>query len=211
MKVVRGVSLFVIAVGLFIIGCFAGAEGHRFFYPGEYAGQDGGDAAAAAPEPEKIAVSKRDENVIGADTSFVVIKVDVDDQTETEEVVPVPPYLMGMDREEFEKQMDDFDRSPSLKEKQAGFQGSEIRSFSGSRVELCKYYQEKKEGQADCFYLAVSDNRVVVFGGDGRSVYMETDIRAEDLPPDLLRELLTQRRIVNTEEDLYNFLESYSS
>lgn len=210
MKVVRGISLFIIAVGLFVIGCFAGVEGHRFFYPGAYA-EKGGEEDIVLPAPEKIQVSKQDENVISADTSFVVIEVDLDDKTETEEEVPVPPYLMGMDRAEFEKQLSDFDRSPSLQEKQKGFQGSEIRSFSGGRVELCKFYQEKKESPADCFYLAIQDNRVVVYRGDGSDIYMETDIQAEDLPPDILKELLMQGRVVNTEEDLYNFLESYSS
>lgn len=39
---------------------------------------------------------------------------------------------------------------------------------------------------------------------------METDIRAEDLPAEVLQDLL-QQRVVNTDEDLYDFLESYSS
>ena len=40
---------------------------------------------------------------------------------------------------------------------------------------------------------------------------METNILAQDLPSDVLQELLIQRRIINAEEDLYDFLESYSS
>lgn len=213
MRVVRGISLLVIMVGLFVIGCFAGAWGQRFFYPGNGAGDGGMDGVLAAPvpAPEKIQVAKQDENVINADTSFVVIEVDMDEQTETPSEIPVPAYFMGMDREDFEKQLDNFDRAPSLKEKQKGFQGSEIRSFSGSKVELYKYYQEKKEERAGRYSLAVSDNRVVVYRGDGETVYMETDIQAEDLPPDVLRELLTKGRAVETEEELYDFLESYSS
>ena len=34
MKLVKGISLFIIALGLFTIGCFLGFEGHDFFYPG---------------------------------------------------------------------------------------------------------------------------------------------------------------------------------
>ena len=34
MKVVKGISLSVIALGLFTIGCFFGFAGHDFFYPG---------------------------------------------------------------------------------------------------------------------------------------------------------------------------------
>lgn len=207
MKVVRGISLFIIALGLFVIGCLLGFEGHEFFYPGESAGKS---RAAVLPE-EKIQVSEQDENIISADTSFVVIEVNMDDQTESAEEVPVPAYYMGMDRETFEKQIETFDRSPSLAELQKGFQGSEIRSFSGSRVELCKFYQEKNEETTEFFYLAIQDNKVVVYREDGETVYMETDIPAQDLPSDLLQELLMQRRVINTEEDLYDFLESYSS
>ena len=51
---------------------------------------------------------------------------------------------------------------------------------------------------------------MVVYRADGMTVYMETDIPAQDLPADVLQELI-QKRVVNTEEDLYDFLESYSS
>lgn len=210
MKVVRGISLFVIALGLFVIGCFLGFEGHAFFYPGEKEQKEKAAAEPAAGE-EKIPVSVEDENIISADTSFVVIEVNLEDQSESSQEIPVPTYYMGMNREKFEKQIENFDRSPSLQELQKGFQGSEIRSFSGSRVELCKFYQEKKEEEAEFYYLAILDNKVVVYREDGQTVYMETDIPAQDLPDDVLQELLTQKRVVNTEEDLYDFLESYSS
>lgn len=210
MKVVRGISLFIIALGLFVIGCFLGFEGHGFFYPGEHAEKSKVNAATTVPE-KKIQVSERDENVISADTSFVVIKVNVDDKSESTEEIPVPTYYMGMDRAAFEKQIENFDRSPSLQELQKGFQGSEIRSFSGSKVELCKFYQEKKEENTEFYYLAICDSKVIVYRSDGQTVYMETDISAGDLPADVLQELLTQKRVVNTEEDLYDFLESYSS
>lgn len=210
MKVVRGISLFIIMLGLFVIGCFLGFEGHDFFYPGERAEIDKADVVQAAP-PKKIQVSEQDKNIISADTSFVVIKVNMDDQSESAEEIPVPTYYMGMDREKFEKQIENFDRSPSLQELQKGFQGSEIRSFSGSRVELCKFYQEKKEENTEFYYLAIRDSKVIVYRSDGQTVYMETDISADDLPAEILQELLTQKRVVNAEEDLYDFLESYSS
>lgn len=210
MKVVKGISLFVTALGLFTMGCFLGFEGHDFFYPGANVEKSKASAAQALPD-EKIQVSAQDENVISADTSFVVIEVNVDDQSELAEEIPVPTYYMGMDREAFEKQIQNFDRSPSLLELQKGFQGSEIRSFSSSRVELCKFYQGKKETGEEFYYLAILDNKVVVYRADGQTVYMETDIPAEDLPSDVLQELLIQKRVVNTEEDLFDFLESYSS
>ncbi len=210
MKVVRSISLFVIAVGLFAIGCFLGFEGHNFFYPGGGAEKSMVNEVSAAEE-KVVPVSEQDKNIISADTSFVIIKVNMDDQSETAEEIPVPTYYMGMDRESFEKQVELFDKSPSLQEMQKGFRSSEIRSFSGVKVELCKYYQENKQENGEFYYLSISDNRVVVYREDGQTVYMETDITAEDLPDDVLQELLSQKRVINTEEDLYDFLESYSS
>lgn len=211
MKVVRSISLFIIAIGLFVIGCFLGFEGHNFFYPGERAGKSSADQIQQTVTEKKMPVSEQEKNIISADTSFVVISVNMDDRSESPEEVPVPAYYMGMDREKFEKQIENFNRSPSLQELQKGFQGSEIRSFSGSKVELCKFYLEQKEAEEKFYYLAILNHKVVVYREDEQTIYMETDILAEDLPDDVLQELLTQKRVVNTEEDLYDFLESYSS
>ena len=212
-KFVKGISIFFIAAGLFVGGCFLGFRGHSFFYPGNSAGNAGQrdkNSGSAVSDDEKMQVSAQEENIISADTSFVMIEVNMTDQTETSEVIPVPTYYMGMDREAFEKQIQGFDASPSLQELQKGFQGSEIRSFSGNKVELCRFYQELAEETDEYYYLAISDNKVIVYKSDGRTVYMETDIPAEDLPSDILMDLL-QRRVVDTEEELYDFLESYSS
>lgn len=209
MKFVKGISLFILASGLFAVGCFLGFSGHEFFYPGIRTPQDKKSDVSSRSE-EKAEASAWDENVITADTSFVVIEVNLEDQSEQAEEIPVPPYYMGMDRLDFEKQIQNFDKSPSLNEMQKGFQGSEIRSFSGSRVELCKFYQEKPEEEEEFYYLAVRDNMVVVYRADGKTIYMETDIPAPELPAEILMDLL-QIRTVNTQEDLYDFLESYSS
>ncbi len=211
MKLVRGISLFIVCLGLFIIGCFLGFSGHEFFYPGTSIGKTAaGKKTESSVIGQQAAVSVQDENVITADTSFIVVEVNVDDQTENAEEIPVPAYYMGMDRTEFEKQIKSQDDSPSLTELQRGFQGSEIRSFSGAQVELCKFYKNQEDEENEYYYLAIMDDQVVVYKADGKTIYMETDISADDLPSDVLQELL-QKRIVNTEEDLYTFLESYSS
>ncbi len=214
MKLVRGISLFIISLGLLVVGGYLGFASHEFFYPGTSVRGNNQNAQESIQmsksADEKMQVSVQEENVITADTSFVVIEVNVEDQSEKKEEIPVPAYYMGMDLKDFETQIQTQDASPSLTELKKGFQGSEIRSFSNEKVELCKFYQLEEEEKNDFFYLAIQENKVVVYRSDGKTVYMETDIHAEELPEDILQELL-QRRIVNTEEDLYDFLESYSS
>lgn len=214
MKLVRGISLFIVCLGLFIIGCFLGASGHRFFYPGAYrtenAAQGAGEEAMFSETENMLPVSVSREQIITADTSFVVIEIDVDSKAERQEMTKVPTYYMGMDRKAFEEQIAQMDRSPSLSEKQKGFQGAEIRSFSGEKVELCKYYKKQAPEEENYYYLAILKDKVVVYLADEKTIYMETDIAAQELPEDVQQELI-QKRIVNTEEDLYDFLESYSS
>lgn len=209
MKLLKGISLFVLAIGLFSIGCFLGFKGKGFFYPGANTGSDKENNTSGA-HTETVPASAQEENVISADTSFVMIEVNMADQSEKVEEIPVPTYYMGMDRADFEKQMQTYDSSPSLQELQKGYQGSEIRSFSGNRVELCRFYQIQAEETDEYYYLAIFKNKVVVYKSDGKTIYMETDIPAEDLPADVMQELI-RGRVVNTEEDLYDFLESYSS
>lgn len=209
MKLLKGISLFVLAIGLFSIGCFLGFKGKGFFYPGANTGSDKENNTSGA-HTETVQASAQEENVISADTSFVMIEVNMADQSETVEEIPVPTYYMGMDRADFEKQIQTYDSSPSLQELQKGYQGSEIRSFSGNRVELCRFYQIQAEETDEYYYLAIFKNKVVVYKSDGKTIYMETDIPAEDLPADVMQELI-RGRVVNTEEDLYDFLESYSS
>lgn len=168
------------------------------------------EKGASSESGEKMQASAMDENIISADTLFVLTEVNLADQSEQSEEIPVPNYYMGMDRTAFEEQIQGFDASPSLQELQKGFQGSEIRSFSGSKVELCRFYQKLAEETDEYYYLALLKGKVVVYKADGRTIYMETDIPAEELPSDILLDLI-QMRVVNTEEDLYDFLESYSS
>lgn len=60
------------------------------------------------------------------------------------------------------------------------------------------------------FYLAVYDNKVVVYLEDMQTVYIETDIRLDSLPATLQQNIIDMMWI-RDEEELYSFLENYSS
>ena len=60
-------------------------------------------------------------------------------------------------------------------------------------------------------YIIYQDGeRLTVYESDSVTVFMETDILVEDLPEDM-REQLNLGVGICTEEELYDFLESYSS
>jgi len=70
-------------------------------------------------------------------------------------------------------------------------------------------FRQMKESESS-FMLKESDGYVVVYQEDGKSVYEHTDIAVENLSEDLQKEILGGKIIESTEE-LYSFLENYSS
>lgn len=62
----------------------------------------------------------------------------------------------------------------------------------------------------DCYYLKNVNGYVVVFLSDNKTAYEYTDILCEELPNSLQEELVNGKYIKNQEE-LYGFLENYSS
>lgn len=60
------------------------------------------------------------------------------------------------------------------------------------------------------FYILEEDTHLVVYETKSDSIYMETGISAKDLPLELQKDLKTGF-FFETEQDLYDFLESYSS
>ena len=60
------------------------------------------------------------------------------------------------------------------------------------------------------YYIKEADGRLVVYLSKNKEIYMETGIESITLPSEILDKLETGI-FFETEEDLYDFLESYSS
>lgn len=194
MKLVKGISLFIVFVGIFICGCYLGSAYKHFFYPGD--------------TQKYLGVSQMKKQVITADTEYVVVSVSTEGNEE--EILPVPEQYIGMDLSTYTQTIEKLNESPALSELKKGFQNSVVQNFSRDRVVLYKYYDKPMNQEEELFYfLAVQNGKVVVLHSDEQTIYMTTDILAETLPEDILFDLL-QKRVVNT-QGMYDFLESYSS
>ena len=109
------------------------------------------------------------------------------------------------------EEINQLNTSPPLKELKNGLENISLNAFSDKKVELYKYYRAKNEPQkSDCFYLAIFQDRVIVYEWDGETVFMNTNIQADELPEQVRNELL-QKKEVSSQKELYAFLESYSS
>lgn len=204
MKLVRGISLFIVCLGLFIIGCFLGAEFQAFFYPGN-------------GSKEKVSVSDTGPGYVCADTIWEIHEIYLDTN---HEVIPslgyirsetVPAKFLGMGLKELSEEINQMNLSPSLNDLKNGLENISLNAFSDKKVEIYKYYETKKEQpKPEFYYLAIFQNHVIVYENDGETVFMNTNIRADHLPEEVLNDLL-QRKMIPSEKELYAFLESYSS
>lgn len=235
MKFVKRISLFMIlSVVMLGLGGWGALKAEDFFYPNRYGynhevlrekittenllpqfskTDDDGDRDEVAQKEQEneqeqvIETAVANEPVVTADTLYLVETVDLNKGTVTESEETVPVMYIGLDREELLDALSSYDENPPLTEQEKGFETIELTSFSKDRVVVCKYYKEKEPRG---FYLMVADHFIVVYEEDRSTLYMNTDILLDFLPDSLQREIM-EGKYVASEEELYLFLESYSS
>lgn len=218
MKLVKRISFFMTLSGIMMgLGGWGALKAEDFFYPNRYSHETARKDRSSyesvqtkdeeAKEEQVIETAVTDSAVVNADTLYLVEQVDLGNGSITEQEETVPVMYIGLNREELIEALSSYESNPPLMELEQGFESIELTSFSKDRVVVCKYYKEKTEKS---FYLMVADHFIVVYEEDGQSLYMNTDILLESLPDSLQREIIAGKH-VESEEALYQFLESYSS
>ena len=216
MKLVRRISFLLILSGIMLgLGGYGALKAEEFFYPHKYqdkearvpAKQITQTAQKEEMEEQVIEAAVEDRPVVTADTLYLVEQVDLNKGTVTEREETVPVMYIGLNREELLEALSAYDKNPPLSEQEQGFETVELTSFSADRVVVCKYYKEKVPRG---FYLMVADHFIVVYEEDRNTLYMNTDILLSLLPESLQTEIM-EGKYVASEEELYLFLESYSS
>lgn len=145
---------------------------------------------------------------LSADTEYVLEETNILDQSVVQTSWRLPPQYMGMNRKQFLEAMELYEANPPLAERERGFVGLEVLSFSRERVVVQMNYRYVQPSAS--FYLAVYDNEVVVYLEDKRTIYINTEIPLASLPEEVQQEII-QMMWMPDEESLYHFLESYSS
>lgn len=212
MKFAKRISLFfIMPVGMFALGFYCDMKLQEQFYPNKYehrAEKQLEEKASLEEERQVIPAAVQEEEVICADTRYIIQEVDLQKNTSVETSWKVPDRYLGMDRDTFVKEIELYGQSPSLKDQELGFVSTEVVSFSKEKVVVRKNYVFKEINSS--FYLVNEKNFVVVYCDDLKTVYMNTNISLDALPDSLKQEII-QNKYIATEEELYNFLESYSS
>ena len=217
MKFVRRISLFLVtSVFLMGAGGYAALKAEQFFYPNRYQEKEvkqiveqKNDSITEEADIQEQVIETAVENVpvVTADTTYLIEEINLADGSIREKQEAVPVKYIGLDRESLIKELESYDRNPPLSEQELGFETIELTAFSKDRVVICKYY---KEEEPKGYYLMVEDHFIVVYEEDKQRLHMNTDILLEDLNDKLKAEII-QGKYIENEEELYNFLESYSS
>ncbi|MCM1144337.1 MAG: hypothetical protein NC318_04395 [Blautia sp.] len=232
MRVVKRISLFIITAGvMFSAGSYATLKAEQYFYPNKYGQHKESttgtpkasstqtvkdNAASRTIEAEDVKTEEEsvieavmeEAPVISADTVYLVEEVNLSAGTIEEKEEPVPVKYIGLDRTSLIEELNAYDSNPALTDLKLGFETIELASFSKDRVVVCKYYRPEEEEKG--FYLMVADHYVIVYEEDKKTLHTNTDILLESLSIELQEEIM-QGKYVENEQELYNFLESYSS
>lgn len=158
--------------------------------------------------PESQAVNEESETTVQPNTEYILEIYNMkSDKTETQKLNP-PATLVGLTRNQVVEYLADYMGDMPLSEYNKGLISYELVRFSGDVIEIKKTYNEDFVPYR--FYVVVKDGYVVVYNSDLKSVYSYTHILAKDLPEED-RIALSQGIYVNSLDELYSLLESYSS
>lgn len=213
MKFAKRISIFfILPMGMYSLGFYSHMKLQEEFYPGRFRTvqieQKNKQNEAVGEQPQVIPAAVEEDQIISADTQYIIQEVDLKKDTSVETKWKVPDKYIGMDRKSFVREMELYQQSPSLKDQELGFVSVEVISFSKTRVVIRKNYMFKEI--CTSFYLVNEKNYVVVYCDDLQTIYMNTNITLDSLPDNLKQEII-QNKYIASEEELYNFLESYSS
>lgn len=167
----------------------------------------GGDDQAPKTAEEIYNVQKMNA-LTTADTVCIYENIDKKDGSMSVEVGKLPAKYVGLNRTELEELLAEDSLAPTLAEKQKGFKSQHLELFSAEKIKVLRIYDTTKDTTG--FYIMEVDGEVCVYEHDRTTLYFKTGLRTEQLPADVRYEL-RKGKFMDSELQVYHFIESYSS
>lgn len=167
------------------------------------------DSDDPAPKTAEEIYQVQKTNVLTtADTICIYEDIDKKDGSMSVEVGKLPAKYIGLNRTELEKLLAQDSLAPTLAEKQKGFKSQHLELFSAEKIKVLRIYDTTQETTG--FYIMEVDGEVCVYEHDKTTLYFKTGLRVEHLPPEVRYEL-KNGKFMDSELQVYHFIESYSS
>lgn len=196
----RSIFFAIFAVVIAIIAGFSVCF-MDFFYPENYEKNDAGEYVNITVE------AKKDPFPIDKDTRFIIEHYYVDeDRLLSEQIDSIPP-LLGCNKEQLLEYLKEYMRKIPYDEQEQGLASYRMVSYKEQVITLRKTY---KKQNLTGYYAKSFNGTIVILNGDEKTVYEYTQIGIETLPEDMREQVLNGIYLEN-DEDLYSFLENYSS
>lgn len=146
------------------------------------------------------------DETTSCDTVCHILESDLTNGTEKEIICDIPASYIGKTRKQLLSVIELFNQSPPLEEQNKGFVDMELVAFSRAAITIRKVYETK------LYYccIVVEDDYLTVYDEKREKVVLYTDISLNDLPEDIKQQVI-DGKYMKTEQQLYDFLESYSS
>ncbi len=167
----------------------------------------GGDDQAPKTAEEIYNVQKMNA-LTTADTVCIYENIDKKDGSMSVEVGKLPAKYVGLNRTELEELLAEDSLAPTLAEKQKGFKSQHLELFSAEKIKVLRIYDTTKDTTG--FYIIEVDGEVCVYEHDRTTLYFKTGLRTDQLPADVRYEL-RKGKFMDSELQVYHFIESYSS
>ena len=183
-----------------------------YFYS-VYILNDGGipietDVISEEEHSEAVLVDTNDVPSVKVNTDYVIESYDLNDYTLSINDEELPIEYIGLTRDELISVITDYCNYPSEKDMEAGFESMQLISFSEDKVVVRKSF--KPQVLPEHFYLMAENHYVTVYYDDRKTIYMYTGIALDGLPENVKREIIGGKYVESVQE-LYGFLETYSS
>ncbi len=192
----------IFAVLALLIGVLTGAGVYfyAFFYPKQYVKNENGDYVnVSTPKEETFPVNKN--------TTFEVEYYYPDEQRTLTEQLDSIPVLLGCDKAGVNEYLEEYMKHLSYEDRENGLVSYELVSYNDNHISLRKTF---KKQEYKGYYAKSFNGTIVILNGDNKTVYEYTQITINSLPEELQEKVLVGYPL-ESEEDLYNFLENYST
>lgn len=193
----------IFAIVSLLIGITAGLSVylHHYFYPEKYMRTELGEYVniAVAQNESTFPVTKK--------TQFWIEHFYVEDERTLIENVGNIPALIGCDKEGIEQYLKEYMTHLTTEESEEGLKSFQLVSYKQNEIRLRKTY---KVPEYDGYYAKSYNGYIVILNGDEKTVYEYTQISVHTLPEEIQTKVKSGYYL-ETEMDLYNFLETYSS